>query len=130
MFKIIWIHDILLTVFHQNKKFYTNFILPNLNETVIKRFHNFINFIVGFHHNKLLATDQNFLFKSCKIWNTLAKDVLEKNKINCSLGYVIPGEEANSDLSAFVVFIEYRLTKMRKQSSSLDEIWEKSHLKI
>ena len=83
-------------------------------------------------HNKLPATEQNFLFKSCKIWNTFAKDILEKNKINGSLGYIIPGEEANSDLSASVVFIKDRLTKilMGKQSSGLDEIWEKSHLEI
>ena len=83
-------------------------------------------------HNKLPATEQNFLFKSCKIWNTFVKDILEKNKINGTLGYIIPGEEANSDLSASVVFIKDRLTKILigKQSSGLDEIWEKSHLEI
>ena len=33
-------------------------------------------------NNKLPATEQNFLFKSCKIWNTFAKEIFEKNRIN------------------------------------------------
>ena len=50
-------------------------------------------------NNKLPATEQNFLFKSCKIWNTFAKEIFEKNEININRGYIISGEEANSDLS-------------------------------
>ena len=49
-------------------------------------------------NNKLPATEQNFLFKSCKIWNTFAKNIFEKNKININRGYIIHREEANSDL--------------------------------
>ena len=38
-------------------------------------------------HNKLTKTMQNFMFiKSCKIWNTFSKDVLEKNKLKQSSG--------------------------------------------
>ena len=83
-------------------------------------------------HNKIPATEQSFLFKSCKIWNTFAKDVLEKNKINGSLGYIVPGEEANSDLSTSVAFIKDRLAKLLlgKQSSGLEEIWERRCLEI
>ena len=52
---------------------------------------------IGVKNNKLPATEQNFLFKSCKIWNTFAKDIFE---------------EANSDLSALVTIIKDRLTKI------------------
>ena len=81
-------------------------------------------------HSKLLATEQIFLVKCCKIWNTFAKGVLEKSRINQKHCYITPGEEENSDLSTTVAFIEYRLTKilMSKQSSGLDEIWEKSQV--
>ena len=62
-------------------------------------------------NNKLPVTEQNLLFKSCKIWITFAQDIFEKNKININLGYIIPGEEANSYLSASVTIIKYRVTK-------------------
>ena len=80
-------------------------------------------------HNKLPATKQNFLFMACKIWNNFAKDVLEKNKINSTLGYIIPGEQANSDLSTSVAFMKDKASKilLSKQSSGLEEIWEKYH---
>ena len=45
------------------------------------------------------------MLNSCKIWNTFNKDVFEKNKINNRLGYIIPGEEANTDLSTSVAFV-------------------------
>ena len=65
-----------------------------------------------------------------KIWNILAKDALEKNKINSSLGYIIPGEQANSDLSTSVAFIKDKITKilLSKQLSGLEEIWENTYL--
>ena len=83
-------------------------------------------------NNKLPATEQNFLFKSCKIWNTFAKDIFEKNRININRGYIIPGEEANSDLSASVTIIKDRFTKilLNRQTSGSDEIWEKSQFQI
>ena len=76
--------------------------------------------------NKLLITKQIFLSKSCKIWNTLVKDILEKNKINDNVGYIIPGEQVNSDLSASVAFVKDRLTKilLSKQLSGSEEMWE------
>ena len=51
-------------------------------------------------NNKLPAPEQNFLFKSCKIWITFAKDIFEKYEININRWYIITGEEANSDPSA------------------------------
>ena len=70
--------------------------------------------------------------KSCKIWNEFAKDDFEKNKINNSIGYIIPGEEANSELSASVAFIKDRLTKilLAKLSSGSKEIWENTQIEI
>ena len=83
-------------------------------------------------HNNLTNTMQNFMFKSCKIWNSFNKDVFEKNKINNRFGYIIPGEEANTDLSTSVGFIKNRLEKvlLSKQSSGLEEIWGKNQLVI
>ena len=83
-------------------------------------------------NNKLPATEKNFLFKSCKIWNTFAKDIFEKNRININRGYIIPGEEANSDLSASVTIIKDRFTKilLNRQTSGSDETWEKSQFQI
>ena len=83
-------------------------------------------------NNKLPATEQNFLFKSCKIWNTFAKDIFEKNKININRGNVIPGEEANSDLSTLETIIKDRFTKilLNRQTSGSDETWEKSQFQI
>ena len=79
-------------------------------------------------NNKLPDTEQNFLFKSCKIWNTFAKDIFEKNKININRGYIIPGEDANSDLSASVSIMKDRFTKilLNRQTNGSDEAWEKS----
>ena len=75
-------------------------------------------------NNKLPATEQNFFFKSSKIWNTFATDIFEKNKININRRYIIPGEEANSDLSASVTIIKDRFTKilLTRQTSGSDEI--------
>ena len=72
------------------------------------------------------------MFKSCKIWNSFNKDVFEKNKINNRFGYIIPGEEANTDLSTSVGFIKNRLEKvlLSKQSSGLEEIWGKNQFVI
>ena len=68
----------------------------------------------------------------CKIWNTFAKDIFEKNRININRGYIIPGEEANSDLSASVTIIKDRFTKflLNRQTSGSDETWEKSQFQI
>ena len=82
--------------------------------------------------NKLLINQQNFLSKSCKIWNVFVKEVFEKNKINNIVGYIIPGEVANSDLSASVAFIKDSLTKilLTKQSSGSEENWESRQFEI
>ena len=83
-------------------------------------------------NNNIPTTQQNFFFKSCKIWNALAKDIFVKNKINSSLGYIIPGEETNSDLSTSTAFIKERLSQvlMTKQSAGLDQFWDKSQFEI
>ena len=83
-------------------------------------------------NNKLPATETNFLFKSCKIWNTFAKDIFEKNKININRGYIIPGEEANSDLSASVTIMKDRYTTifLNRQTNGSDDTWEKSQFQI
>ena len=83
-------------------------------------------------HNSLMTNDYNFIIKCCKIWNTLAKDVFAKNKINERMGYIIPGEEANSDLSSSVSFIKDSLTKvlLGKQSAGSDNIWENDQFTI
>ena len=95
------------------------------NRIILKPISNIMN-------NKLLITQQNFFFKSCKIWNTIGKDIFEKNKINNSLGYIIPGEEVNSDLSTSIAFVKDRLTKilLTRQSSGSDEIWDKNQIEI
>ena len=75
------------------------------NRIILKPITNIMN-------NKLLITQQNFFFKSRKIWNTIGKDILETNIINNSLGYIVPREGENSDLSTSVAFVKGCLTKI------------------
>ena len=76
--------------------------------------------------NNQPTNESYFLTKACKIWNTFAKDIFTKNKINDRVGYIIPGEGENSDLSTSTSFIKERLTQifLDKQSAGSEKVWE------
>ena len=70
--------------------------------------------------------------KACAIWNFFINDVLSKNTINNQMGYIIPGEEQNSDLSASISFVKENFTKrlLKLQSEGSKETWEDDQFKI
>ncbi len=77
--------------------------------------------------NNLMEAKNNFAMKACVIWNFFINGVLSKNTINNDVGYIIPGEENNSDkLSASISSIKENLTKclLKLQSEGSKEIWE------
>ena len=84
---------------------------------------------------RLSSNKTSCIYKSCKIWNVFAKDFFEKNKINSSMiGYIIPGEEANLDLSASIAFIKVHQKKSFDYSSVVDWLtrnkWENMQFEI
>ena len=62
--------------------------------------------------NSLTISERNFVAKSCQIWNFFISDVIKKNEINKAKGYIIPGEQENSDISASISFVKDSLTKL------------------
>ena len=54
--------------------------------------------------------DQNFLVRSCKVWNSIIGNVLSIDEPNSS-GIVIPGSSQNSDLSASVAVTKFKVKK-------------------
>ena len=70
--------------------------------------------------------------KACTIWNFFINDVLSKNTISKYVGYIIPGEEENSDLSASISFVKENLTKclLKLQSNGCKETWEDNQFEI
>ena len=57
---------------------------------------------------RLDVSQQNFVYRSSQIWNSLIKHVLSVCNVEES-GIIIPGSTANSDLSASVAFIKKKL---------------------
>ena len=57
---------------------------------------------------RLVVFQQNFVYKSSEIWNSLIKHVFSICNVEES-GIIIPGSTANSDLSASVAFIKNKL---------------------
>ncbi len=75
----------------------------------------------------LVRTDvsqQNFLFKSTKVWNELFEQVFEKCEASES-GLIIPGSTKNSYLSVSTGHIKNKLKKilLEKQKSGNLESW-------
>ena len=57
---------------------------------------------------RLVVSQQNFVYRSSEIWNSLIKHVFRVFSI-CNVeesGIIIPGSTVNSDLSASVAFIK------------------------
>ena len=57
---------------------------------------------------RLVVSQQNFVYRSSEIWNSLIKHVFSICNVEES-GIIIPGSTANSDLSASVAFIKNKL---------------------
>ena len=74
------------------------------------------------------------LLNTDRPYNDILKFIKDFFLINQDQQYfnIIPGEEANTDLSTSVAFIKNRPDKvlLGKQSSGLKEIWGKNQLEI
>ena len=57
---------------------------------------------------KLEVGKQNFVFKATKVWNKLIGHALERNE-PANSGLIIPGSTRNSDLSAFIAFVNGKI---------------------
>ena len=79
-----------------------------------------------------MEAKNNFAMKACTIWNFFINGVLSKNAINNDVGYIIPGEEKNSDLSASISFVKENMTKclLELQSGGSKETWEDDQFEI
>ena len=78
---------------------------------------------------KLKSSKHNYLFKSSILWNDIANEVFETNELNSCVGYIVPGERQNSDLSAAVSFFKNRLKilLLESQMKGCDQIWEEAN---
>ena len=81
---------------------------------------------------KSTIAEHNFVAKASAIWNFFVNDVLVSNKINENIGYIIPGETSNSDLSSSIAFIKEKTTRVLIdfQSRGLDSEWEKKQFEL
>ena len=79
-----------------------------------------------------MVSKHNFVMKACAIWNFFINDILSKSTINNHVGYIIPGEEENSDLWASISFVKENLTKclLKLQSKGCKETWEDDQFQI
>ncbi len=70
------------------------------------------------------ASQQNFFFKSTKVWNELSELVFEKCEAN-DTGIIIPGSAKNSDLSASTGHVKTKLKEilLQKQRSGDPKSW-------
>lgn len=70
------------------------------------------------------ASQQNFFFKSTKVWNELSELVFEKCEAN-DTGIIIPGSAKNSDLSASKGHVKTKLKEilLQKQRSGDPKSW-------
>ncbi len=57
---------------------------------------------------RLDVSQQNFAFKSSKIWNELVDNILTKSEADEN-GIIIPGSAKNSDLAASTNFVKHNL---------------------
>ena len=101
---------------------------------IFKLWHNprKVNITLNCPENSLMVSKQNFVRKACAIWNFFINDVLSKSIINKDVGYIIPGEEQNSDLTTPISFVKENSTKclLKLQSKGCDETWEDDQFKI
>ena len=81
---------------------------------------------------KLKVSEQNFVYKSITLWNSLVGKILENNKPNSSKGYIVPGETPNSDLSASLPFIKKQITfvLLNSQANGCDQVWNELNFTI
>ena len=79
-----------------------------------------------------MVSKLNFLAKACKIWNFFISGVLTQNDVNEKTGYIIPGEKANSDISASIFVVKESLVKLllNLQSKGSSEMWEDGQFDI
>ena len=71
----------------------------------------------------LAISQNNFVFKSCSIWNVLINDILEKSPPNNN-GVIIRGFSQNSDFCATIPFIKNKLKSYLLNLQSLGDIME------
>ena len=81
---------------------------------------------------KLKLSKHTYLFKSSILWNDITNDVFEKNILNSSVGYIVPGENKNSDLSAALGFFKNRLKYLllESQMKGCDQTWEEANFNV
>ena len=84
------------------------------------------NFLLIMPKVKLSVSQNNFLFKSCSLWNSLVICILEKSLPN-DKGIVVRGSSPNSDLCATIPFVKNKLkTLLFELQSSGDSLeWVK-----
>ena len=74
---------------------------------------------------RLKISQNNFLNKSCCIWNLVIDRILEKDK-SCDRGYIVPGNTKNSDLTATISFVKKKIVALLRNAQKLgcNETWE------
>ena len=70
---------------------------------------------------RLVVSQQNFVYRSSEIWNSLIKHVFSICNVEES-GIIIPGSTANSDLSASVAFIKNKLRAKLKANQKTGRV--------
>ena len=78
---------------------------------------------------KLKISKHNYLYKSSTLWNDITDDVFETNEPNSYVGYIVPGERQNSDLSAALSFFKNKLKilLLESQTKGCDQTWEEEN---
>ena len=78
---------------------------------------------------KLSTSKHNYLYKSSILWNDITNEVFASNVLNSSVGYIVPGERPNSDLSAALGFFKNRLKLLllESQTKGCDQTWEEEN---
>ena len=81
---------------------------------------------------KLRSSKHNYLYKSSILWNDNTTAVFETNEPNPFVGYIVPGERKNSDLSAALGFFKNKLKLLLLESQSMgcDQTWEEINFNV
>ena len=99
------------------------------SELEIVRNHRICNYKIRAPANKkLLSSRQNFIYKAAVLWNSIIDRVLLSDTPRED-GMILPGSCINTDLSAPVSFVKYRVKALLRiiQSSGTDISWEDSN---
>ena len=79
---------------------------------------------------KSTASERNYRFRACQVWNNYIGQVLEDDDLSSNTGYIIPGQKPNSDLWASICFAKNRIKNvlLGAQGTGDPEIWEIGNL--